>query len=188
MFLDKRKYSKLRDKKNVNTTEEPGSKEDLKVKMRWTVSSYETMAAILNIVTCRQILTFLEDSSVVSQDLARLAALELTLSDTESLSKFPHLTAGIFKQLVVLSSGSNKEVGRNCQTVLHTLLATLPFNQSVTLLNNTIRTDTKERAVVALKNFDRLLQNTEEKLVKDNTKDIILGLLKVYNICSDVIW
>ena len=117
---------------------------------------------------------------MVSQDLARLAALELTLSDSENLSKFPHLTAGIFKQLVVLSSGSNKEVARNCQTVLHTLLATLPFNQSVTLLNNTIKTDTKERAVVALKNLDKLLQNTEEKMVKDNTKDIILGLLKVY--------
>ena len=38
---------------------------------------------------------------------------------------------------------------------------------------------TKERAVLALQNIDRLLQNTEEKLVKENTKDIVQCLLKV---------
>ena len=116
---------------------------------------------------------------MVSHDLARLAALEMTLSDSESVTKFPHLTAGVFKQLVVLSCGSNKEVGRTCQTVLLTMLHTLPFNQAVTLLTNTARTDTKERAVLALQNIDRLLQNTEEKLVKENTKDIVQCLLKV---------
>ena len=126
----------------------------------------------------RQILTSLEDRTV-SHDLARLAALEMTLSDTEMMAKFPHLTAAIFKQLLILSSGGNKEVARICQTVLSTMLARLPFNQSLTLLNNTIKTETKDRAVVALKNIDRLIQRTEEKLVKDFTKEIITGLLKV---------
>ena len=126
----------------------------------------------------RQILTSLEDRTV-SHDLARLAALEMTLSDTEMMAKFPHLTAAIFKQLLILSSGGNKEVARICQTVLSTMLARLPFNQSLTLLNNTIKTETKDRAVVALKNIDRLIQRTEEKLVKDYTKEITTGLLKV---------
>ena len=120
----------------------------------------------------------LEDRTV-SQDLARLATLEMTFSEPEMITRFPHLTAAIFKQLIVLSSGGNKEVARICQTVLSTMVTTLPFNQSLTLLNNTIKTDTKERAVVALKNIDRLIQRTEEKLVKDYTKEITTGLLKV---------
>ena len=126
----------------------------------------------------RQILISLEDRTV-SQDLARLATLEMTFSEPEMITRFPHLTAAIFKQLIVLSSGGNKEVARICQTVLSTMVTTLPFNQSLTLLNNTIKTDTKERAVVALKNIDRLIQGTEEKLVKDYTKEITTGLLKV---------
>ena len=126
----------------------------------------------------RQILTSLEDRTVC-QDLARLAALEMTLSDTEMITRFPHLTAAIFKQLMILSSGGNKEVARISQTVLSTMLARLPFNQSLTLLNNTIKTDTKDRAVVALKNIETLVQRTEGRLVKDHTKEIITGLLKV---------
>ena len=126
----------------------------------------------------RQILISLEDRTV-SQDLARLATLEMTFSEPEMITRFPHLTAAIFKQLIVLSSGGNKEVARICQTVLSTMVTTLPFNQSLTLLNNTIKTDTKERAVVALKNIDRLIQRTEEKLVRDYTKEITTGLLKV---------
>merc|ERR1712244_60122 len=61
------------------------------------------------------------------------------------------------------------------------MLHTLPFNQAVTLLTNTARADTKERTVLALQNIDRLLQNTEEKLVKENTKDIVQCLLKSYS-------
>ena len=134
----------------------------------------------------RQILSSLEDRTVC-QDLARLAALEMTLSETEVITRFPHLTAGIFKQLINLSAGDNKEVGRICQTVLSSMLARLPFNQALTLLNNTIKTDTKERAVVALKNIDRLIQGTEEKLVKDYTKEITTGLLKVsFSVGEDV--
>ena len=132
----------------------------------------------------RQILTSLEDRTVC-QDLARLAALEMTLSETETITRFPHLTAGIFKQLIILSAGGNKEVGRICQTVLSTLLARLPFNQSLTLLNNTIKTDTKDRAVVALKNIESLVQRTEERLVRDHAKEIITGLLKVSEFARD---
>ena len=116
---------------------------------------------------------------MLSDDLARLAALQMTLSDSESLARFPHITATIYRQLVLLSTGNNKEVGRICQTVLQTMLATLPFNQSVSLINNTVRTESKERAVIALKSLDSLLQKTEENLVRDNTKDIINCLLKV---------
>ena len=126
----------------------------------------------------RQILTSLEDRTVC-QDLARLAALEMTLSETEVITRFPHLTAGIVKQLINLSAGDNKEVARICQTVLSSMLARLPFNQALTLLNNTIKTDTKDRAVVALKNIETLVQRTEGRLVKDHTKEIITGLLKV---------
>ena len=133
----------------------------------------------------------LEDRTA-SHDLARLAALEMTLSDTEMITRFPHLTTAIFKQLMILSSGGKKEGARISQTVLSTMLARLPFNQSLTLLNNTIKTDTKDRAVLALKNIDSLVQSTEERLVRDYTKEIMTGLLQVslslFLVMFDVAW
>ena len=118
------------------------------------------------------------------EDLARLAAVQMSLTDSESLASFPHLTAAIYRQLVILATGNNKEVARICQTVLTAMLATLPFNQSVTLLNNTVKTEGKERAVIALKSMDRLLQKTGEAVVRDYTKDIIHCLLKVIGCAS----
>merc|ERR1719219_2772363 len=95
---DRTKYTKSQDKRTTNTTEEPGSKDDIKLRLR-------------------QILSSLEDRTVC-QDLARLAALEMTLSETEVITRLPHLTAGVYK-----------EVGRICQTVLSSMLARLPLNQ-----------------------------------------------------------
>ena len=129
-------------------------------------------------VYVRQILNYIEKGSIES-DLARLSALEPTVTDSVIVTRYPHLTAAIFMQLVIRTAGDVKEVSRICGGMLSGMLRALPFVQSVTLVNNVIRTESSPRVVVALKQLDKLLKHVEEKHVKDNTKEIILGLLKV---------
>ena len=126
----------------------------------------------------RQILNYIEKGSIES-DLARLSALEPTLTDSVTVTKYPHLTAAIFLQLVIRTAGEVKEVSRICGGILSGMLCALPFVQSITLVNNVIRTESAPRVVVALKQLDKLLNIVEEKQLKDYTKEIIHGLLKV---------
>ena len=108
----------------------------------------------------RQILNFLE-AGAVEQDLARLSALQPTLSDSAVVTKFPHLTAAIFSQLVNLSSGSSKEVSRITNGLLDAMLQSLPFVQSIRLINNVIRTASSDKIVTGLKSLDKLLKQSE---------------------------
>lgn len=121
------------------------------------------------------------ESSGVGSDLARLAALEPLLSDPEVVTKYPHLTAAIFSQLLTLSSGDNKEVARITSEVLASMLRSLPFVQSLTLVNNVIRTEPSRKIVIAVKNLNKLLASVDIKYIKEYTKDIMLGLLKSYD-------
>ena len=121
------------------------------------------------------------ESSGVGSDLARLAALEPLLSDPEVVTKYPHLTAAIFSQLLTLSSGDNKEVARITSEVLTSMLRSLPFVQSLTLVNNVIRTEPSRKIVIAVKNLNKLLASVDIKYIKEYTKDIMLGLLKSYD-------
>ena len=137
----------------------------------------QTTIAYKNVYV-RQILNYIEKGSIES-DLARLSALEPTLTDSVIVTRYPHLTAAIFMQLVIRTAGDVKEVSRICGGILSGMLRALPFVQSVTLVNNVIRTESAPRVVVALKQLDKLLKVVEEKQIKDYTKEIILGLLKV---------
>ena len=126
----------------------------------------------------RQILNFLE-AGAVEQDLARLSALQPTLSDSAVVTKFPHLTAAIFSQLVNLSSGSSKEVSRITNGLLDAMLQSLPFVQSMRLINNVIRTASSDKIVTGLKSLDKLLKQSDLKHLKEHLKESLLGLLKV---------
>ena len=126
----------------------------------------------------RQILNYIEKGSIET-DLARLSALEPTLTDSVIVTKYPHLTAAIFMQLIIRTAGDVKEVSRICGGILSGMLRALPFVQSITLINNVIKTESATRIVVALKLLDKLFKVVEEKQIKDHTKEIILGLLKV---------
>lgn len=126
----------------------------------------------------RQILNFLE-AGAVEQDLARLSALQPTLSDSAVVTKFPHLTAAIFSQLVNLSSGSSKEVSRITNGLLDAMLQSLPFVQSIRLINNVIRTASSDKIVTGLKSLDKLLKQSDLKHLKEHLKESLLGLLKV---------
>merc|ERR1712198_82629 len=131
-------------------------------------------------IRLRQIHTFLE-SEGVGLDLARLSALEPTLSDVTIITRYPHLTAVIFKQLVILTSGDNKEVSRISGSILSSTLTSLPFIQSMTLVNNVIKNETKEKVVAVLKRYNTLLMVTNIKLILEHKKDIMTGLIKAYD-------
>ena len=93
--------------------------------------------------------------------------------------RYPHLTAVIFKQLVILTSGDNKEVSRISGSILSSTLTSLPFIQSMTLVNNVIKNETKEKVVAVLKRYNDLLMVTNIKLILERKKDIMTGLIKV---------
>ena len=93
--------------------------------------------------------------------------------------RYPHLTAVIFKQLVILTSGDNKEVSRISGSILSSTLTSLPFIQSMTLVNNVIKNETKEKVVAVLKRYNDLLMVTNIKLILEHKKDIMTGLIKV---------
>ena len=93
--------------------------------------------------------------------------------------RYPHLTAVIFKQLVILTSGDNKEVSRISGSILSSTLTSLPFIQSMTLVNNVIKNETKEKVVAVLKRYNTLLMVTNIKLILEHKKDIMTGLIKV---------
>ena len=93
--------------------------------------------------------------------------------------RYPHLTAVIFKQLVILTAGDNKEVSRISGSILSSTLTSLPFIQSMTLVNNVIKNETKEKVVAVLKRYNDLLMVTNIKLILEHKKDIMTGLIKV---------
>ena len=97
------------------------------------------------------------------------------------ITRFPHLTAAIFATLLTLSSGDNKEVARITGEVLASMLRSLPFVQSLTLVNNVIRTEPSSKIVIAVKNLNKLLASVDIKYIKEYTKDIMAGLLKSYD-------
>ena len=124
----------------------------------------------------RQILNFLEAGA---RDLARLSALQPCLSDCVVMTRFPHLTAAIFSQLVNLTSGVNKEAGRIAGGLLESLLVSLPFVQSVRLVNNVVRAAAHHKTVAVLKTLDKLIQQTDHKHLREYTRELMAGLLKV---------
>ena len=121
------------------------------------------------------------ESSGAGSDLARLAALEPLLSEAGVVTRYPHLTAALFSQLLTLSSGDSKEVARITTEVLTSMLRALPFVQSLTLVNNVIRTEPSRKIVIAVKNLNKLLASVDINYIKEYTKDIMLGLLKSYD-------
>ena len=88
-------------------------------------------------------------------------------------------------QLIIRTAGDVKEVSRICGGILSGMLRALPFVQSITLINNVIKTESAPRIVVALKLLDKLFKVVEEKQIKDHTKEIILGLLKVTKVACN---